>query len=64
MGKARPVWLRPLRFGPDVASFATDGREVLLVCRTDPERVVLLILDPLGLQLPPPPSPQPRTSAV
>jgi hypothetical protein len=35
--------------GPDVDLPTTDGREMLLVRRTKPERDVLLILDPLGL---------------
>lgn len=46
------MWLGPVRLGPYVALPTTDGRKMLLVRRTEPERVVLLILDPLGLQLP------------
>ena len=54
------MWLGPVRLSPDVARPTTDGREMLLVRRTEPERVVLLILDPLGLQLPPQPPPRIR----
>ena len=45
----------------DVIVPTTDGREMLLVRRTEPERDVLLILDQLGLQLPPQPPPRIRT---
>jgi hypothetical protein len=44
----------------DVTLPTTDGREMLLVRRTEPERDVLLILDQLGLQLPPQPPPRIR----
>jgi hypothetical protein len=44
----------------DVALPTTDGREMLLVRRTEPERDVLLVLEQLGLQLPPQPPPKIR----
>ena len=44
----------------DVTLPTTDGREMLLIRRTEPERDVLLILDQLGLQLPPQPPPRIR----
>jgi hypothetical protein len=37
----------------DVTLPTADGREMLLVRRTEPERDVMMILDQLGLQLPP-----------
>ena len=43
------MWLGPVRLGPDVDLPTTDGREMILVRRTKPERDVLLKLDPLGL---------------
>jgi hypothetical protein len=54
------VWLEAVRLGPDVAQPTTDGREMLLVRRTEPERDVLMILAPLGLQLRPQPPPRIR----
>ena len=54
------MWLGPVRLGPDVDLPTTDGREMLLVRRTKPERDVLLKLDPRGLQLPPHPPPRIR----
>jgi hypothetical protein len=45
----------------DVAVPTTDGREMLLVRRTEPERDVQLILEQLSLQLPPQPPPRIRT---
>jgi hypothetical protein len=44
----------------DVVVPTTDGREMLLVRRTEPERDVMMILDQLGLQLPPQPPPRIR----
>jgi hypothetical protein len=44
----------------DVTLPTTDGREMLLIRRTEPERDVMLILDQLGLQLPPQPPPRIR----
>lgn len=44
----------------DVTLPTTDGREMLLIRRTEPERDVRLILDQLGLQLPPQPPPRIR----
>lgn len=37
----------------DVAVPTTDGRELLLVRRTEPSRDVALLLEHLGLDLPP-----------
>jgi hypothetical protein len=45
----------------DVAVPTTDGREMLLVRRTEADRDVALILTQLGLQLPPQPPPRIRT---
>jgi hypothetical protein len=45
----------------DVAVPTTDGREMLLVRRTEPDRDVLLLLEQLGLQFPPQPPPRIRT---
>ena len=50
----------------DVAVPTTDGRELLLVRRTEPSRDVQLLLERLGLTLPPQPPPRiraPQTSA-
>ncbi len=44
----------------DVAVPTTDGRELLLVRRTEPGRDVQLLLDQLGLTLPPQPPPRLR----
>ena len=44
----------------DVAVPTTDGRELLLVRRTEPSRAVALLLDQLALTLPPQPSPKIR----
>ena len=44
----------------DVAVPTTDGRELLLVRRTEPTRDVQLLLDQLGLTLPPQPPPRLR----
>ncbi len=44
----------------DVAVPTTDGRELLLVRRTEPSRDVQLLLDCLGLSLPPQPPPRIR----
>jgi hypothetical protein len=44
----------------DVTLPTTDGREMLLIRRTEPERDVMLILDQLGLRLPPQPPPRIR----
>lgn len=44
----------------DVAVPTTDGRELLLVRRTEPSRDVQLLLDQLGLTLPPQPPPRLR----
>ena len=44
----------------DVAVPTTDGRELLLVRRTEPDHDVLLVLDQLGLTLPPQPPPRIR----
>ena len=44
----------------DVAVPTTDGRELLLVRRTEPDRAVQLLLDQLGLTLPPQPPPRIR----
>ena len=44
----------------DVAVPTTDGRELLLVRRTEPDRDVQLILDQLDLTLPPQPPPRIR----
>jgi hypothetical protein len=46
----------------DVAVPTTDGREMLLVRRTEPDRDVLLLLAQLGLQLPPQPPPRIRST--
>jgi hypothetical protein len=45
----------------DVVVPTTDGRELLLVRRTEPDRDVQLLLDQLGLTLPPQPPPRLRT---
>jgi hypothetical protein len=45
----------------DVSVPTTDGRELLLVRHTEPTRDVALLLDLLGLQLPPQPLPKIRT---
>ena len=45
----------------DVAVPTTDGRELLLVRRTEPSRDVQLLLAHLGLTLPPQPPPRLRT---
>jgi hypothetical protein len=48
----------------DVAVPTTDGRELLLVRRTEPSQDVALLLDRLALTLPPQPPPKihsPRT---
>ena len=50
----------------DVTVPTTDGRELLLVRRTEPSRDVQLLLERLGLTLPPQPPPRiraPHTSA-
>lgn len=50
----------------DVAVPTTDGRELLLARRTEPSRDVQLLLERLGLTLPPQPPPRiraPQTSA-
>ena len=50
----------------DVAVPTTDGRELLLARRTEPRRDVQLLLERLGLTLPPQPPPRiraPQTSA-
>lgn len=47
----------------DVAVPTTDGRELLLVRRTEPSRDVALLLDRLGLTLPPQPPPKIRLPA-
>ena len=44
----------------DVVVPTTDGRELLLVRRTEPERDVQLLLDQLGLTFPPQPPPRIR----
>jgi hypothetical protein len=44
----------------DVTLPTTDGRELLLIRRTEPDRDVMMILDQLGLQLPPQPPPRIR----
>jgi len=44
----------------DVAVPTTDGRELLLVRRTEPGQDVQLVLDQLGLTLPPQPPPRLR----
>ena len=51
----------------DVSVPTTDGRELLLVRHTEPSRDVALLLDLLGLQLPPQPPPKiraPKSSAL
>jgi hypothetical protein len=51
----------------DVSVPTTDGRELLLVRHTEPGRDVALLLDRLGLQLPPQPPPKiraPKSSAL
>jgi Transposase DDE domain len=45
----------------DVAVPTTDGRELLLVRRTEPSRDVQVLLERLGLTLPPQPPPRIRT---
>jgi len=45
----------------DVSVPTTDGRELLLVRRTEPERDVSLLLARLGLTLPSQPPPRIRT---
>jgi hypothetical protein len=45
----------------DVAVPTTDGRELLLVRRTEPGRDVALLLDRLALTLPPQPPPMTRS---
>lgn len=45
----------------DVAVPTTDGRELLLVRRTEPDQDVQILLDQLGLTLPPQPPPRIRT---
>jgi hypothetical protein len=48
----------------DVAVPTTDGRELLLVRRTEPSRDVALLLDQLALTLPPQPPPKIRSLAT
>lgn len=48
----------------DVAVPTTDGRELLLVRRTEPSRDVALLLDQLALTLPPQPPPKIRPLAT
>lgn len=51
----------------DVSVPTTDGRELLLVRHTEPNREVALLLDQLGLELPPQPPPKiraPKTAAL
>src|SRR5690606_41334449 len=51
----------------DVSVPTTDGGELLLVRHTEPTRDVALLLDLLGLQLPPQPPPKiraPKSSAL
>lgn|GEM_PF-2126418 len=42
----------------DVRIPTTDGRELLLICRTEPNKDAALILSHLGLDLPPQPPPK------
>ena len=51
----------------DVSVPTTDGRELLLVRHTEPNRDVILLLHQLGLELPPQPPPKiraPKTGAL